>query len=679
MRFTPAIRTAFLPLLALILLEPAFARRIRPAPAQSGLINLPYMTSDSQGSQWTVYQPGNIQMQGNMPVYSQAAQLTINGNQPGMQNNMGRIDEKTGELLLENMTAGSLSVTRRLLFDADENYVRVIDVIHNTQGADQTVNIQLMSNLNFGVQSAVNVPDPKHKDQPIGWVAQLNGAPRAAVELFAGKGSKVVPAITYPPGNNYVQATLNVNVPANQEIAFVHVHGTAAGQDAGVQWINAIKDEKLLADVPKELRRIIVNFKARPTLPGDLEVLRGDVLDAVELRSGDRVNGNLVEPSYKLDTFYGTVDLPADRVVGILNAGQFRPRQLIVLSDGQIFGGHLQKPTIDLQLSSGQKTQIPLTQINRVGYRLRPGESEDSFAEQVLQPPYLLMSSGDRVAVEMPPANIAVVTRYGQLDLSPTSIASIAFTSDDSGVHTITLTDGSHFAGLVTQPEFAMKLATGGNGQPVHFPVSSLARLVVKTRPDDRDDNTSNSPPTLQLKKDDTFVGTLQDELKLDTGFDTITLNAAELRGMIHASPNAPDISVTTWDGTVLSGQLVSPDLLSCHLASGIDVHVPVALVQSYTNTQSQAPTMMLDRIKAIITQLNADDWKQRDSAEKQLLNLGPNAISTIKGLRDKQPPEAQQRIDSVLKQLEKQREQQAKENKPEVAPPISVGIPESQ
>jgi hypothetical protein len=679
MRFTSTIRSLLVPLLAVIVIEPAFARRIRPMPTQTGLVNLPYMTSDSQGSQWTVYQPGNIQMQGNMPVYSQAAQLTINGNQPGMQNNMARIDDKTGELLLENMTAGNLTVTRRLLFDADENYVRVIDVVHNTQGADQTVNIQLMSNLNFGVQSAVNVPDPKHKDQSIGWVAQLNGAPRAAVELFAGKGSKVVPSITYPPGNNYVQATLNVNIPANQEVAFVHVHGTAAGQDAGVQWINSLKDEKLLADVPKELRKIIVNFKARPTLPGDLEVLRGDVLDAVELRSGDRFNGNLVETLYKLDTFYGTVDLPTDHIVGILNAGQFRPRQLIVLSDGQIFGGHLQKPTIDLQLSSGQKTQIPLTQISRVGYRLRPGESEDSFAEQVLQPPDLLMSSGDRVAVEMPPANITVVTRYGQLDLSPASIASIAFTSDDSGVHTINLIDGSHFAGLVTQPEFAMKLATGGNGQPVHFPVSSLARLVVKLRADDSGDSSSAAPsPTLQLKKDDTFVGTLQGELKLDTGFDTITLNAAELRGLTHASPNAPDISVTTWDGTVLSGQLESPDLLSCHLASGIDVHVPVALVQSYTNTQSQAPTMMLDRIKAIIAQLNADDWKQRDSAEKQLLNLGPNAISTIKSLRDKQPPEAQQRIDSVLKQLEKQRDQQTKDNKPDVAP-ISGGIPESQ
>src|SRR5207244_9787462 len=124
-----------------------------------------------------------------------------------------------------------------------------------------------------------------------------------------------------------------------------------------------------------------------------------------------------------------------------------------------------QKPTIDLQLSSGQKTQIPLTQINRVGYRLRPGESEDASAEQTLQPPYLLMASGDRVGVEMPTSPIPVVTRYGQLQLAPESIASIAFIPDDSGVHTINLTDGSHFDELVTIPEFVMKLATGGNGQ----------------------------------------------------------------------------------------------------------------------------------------------------------------------------------------------------------------------
>jgi hypothetical protein len=122
----------------------------------------------------------------------------------------------------------------------------------------------------------------------------------------------------------------------------------------------------------------------------------------------------------------------------------------------------------------------------------------------------------------------------------------------------------------------------------------------------------------------------------------------------MHPKDNAPDVSVTTWDGTVFSGQLESPDVV-CHLGSGVDVRVPVALIAAYNNPVSKAPTMMLERINAIVADLNADDWKQRDAAEKQLLTLGPGVAGTLKGLRDKQPPEAQQRIDSVLKQLDKQ------------------------
>ncbi len=173
-------------------------RRVRPnpnyisglAPGASGIVNLPYMSADSQGDQWMVYQPGNLQMQGNIPVYSQAAQLMINGMQPGMASNQGRIDEKTGELVLENMNAGGFGVTRRLQFNADENYVRYIDIIRNTQGQDQQANIQITSNVNFGVRSATMVPDPKKKDQNLAWVAQINGPGRAAIELFAGAGPR---------------------------------------------------------------------------------------------------------------------------------------------------------------------------------------------------------------------------------------------------------------------------------------------------------------------------------------------------------------------------------------------------------------------------------------------------------------------------------------------------------
>jgi hypothetical protein len=624
------------------------AVRVRTVPGQPGMVRLPYIVGDSQGNQWMIYQQGMLQMQGNNPVYSQGGMLTVNGVQPNVQTNMARLDDKTNELILENMNANGLIVTRRLEFNMTEGYVRYIDIIKNPQPQDVQVNLQISSNVNFGVQSAAMVPDPRRKDQIVAWVGELAGANKSAIEMYAGKGAKIAPTINWVPGNS-VQAALVTTVPGNKEIAIVHVHGVAANQDQGVQWVNNLKESKLLADVPKEIRREIVNFPAVSNLIGDLEVLRGDALDEVELRDGDRFNGNLGETSYPLQTFYGKVDLPADSVVSILNAGQFRPRQLVVTTDGQIFGGYLIKPTIDLVLSSGQKTQIPLSQISRVGYRHRAGENEEGADAQLLQPPYVLMNSGDRIGVTMPTAAIAVVTRYGAMQLWPEMISSIAFSSEDSSVHVIDLTDGSSFNALVTAPEFEMKLTAAAQNQTVKFPVGSMRRLILKNPSDDKD----VSAPDLKLTGEDHLVGSLTGTLQLNTAFDTMNLNAAEIRELVHVKDSPVDLIVTTWDGTTLSGQLQDQQVL-CHLACGLDVHVPIDLVRSYANPSAQPSAMMMDRIKAIVADLNADDWKQRDAAEEQLVKLGPGVGGTLKAMRDQQPPEAQQRIDSVLKKLGK-------------------------
>ena len=631
--------------------EPAHAQVRRVIPRRGpGVTSLPFQRSDGHGDTWMVYQPAMIQMQGNFPVYQQAATINIGGNQPNM-NTQPRIDDKTGELIMENLQCGNFTLTRRMLFNADDGYVRVIDVIKNPQAQDQPVNLQLMSYVNFGVQSSQFITDPKKATQNIAWVATTAGGnPKAAVDVFAGPGSKQPPTIDSQQGSNMVAATFNGTVPANKEIAFAHFHMVAATQDQGAQWVSNMKISKMFADLPKEVRAEIVNFRAQNGLLGDLEVLRGDVMDVVELRTGDKFNGNLTETSYKLDTFYGTVDIPVDKVVCIINAGDFRPRQLVVTADGQIFGGHLQKSTVELELTSGQKTQIPLAQISRIGYRHRADEKDDSANDQQMQAPYVLMTSGDRVSVTMPTGPITVVTRYGTLQLAPEVISSIIFNSDDSGVHTIELTDGSRFNGLATATEFDVKLTTGDKDQQVKFPVGSLNRIVFTARPDATKDD---SAPALQLKKDDVLVGSLTGDLKLDTAFDTIALHAPELRAIAHAKESPTDLSVTTWDGTVFSGQLQEQSV-TCHLKSGIDVQVPIGLVETYANPSAVAPPMILEKIKSLVGDLNADDWKARDAAEQQLVKLGPGVIGTLKDMRDQQPPEAQQRIDSVMKQLQK-------------------------
>src|SRR6185369_4561943 len=128
---------------------------------------LPYSVNDSTGNQWMVYPGGWVQMQGNQPLFSQGGMLQINGNQPNFRNNMARLDDKTGEVIFENLNANGLQITRRILIDKENSYARYVDIIKNTQGQDQNVAVQLQSNMNFGIDTAQSIADPRRKDNTI--------------------------------------------------------------------------------------------------------------------------------------------------------------------------------------------------------------------------------------------------------------------------------------------------------------------------------------------------------------------------------------------------------------------------------------------------------------------------------------------------------------------------------
>ncbi len=192
---------AFVAILTCVGIQPLLAQRAfnrpfgRPNAVVDGMVTLPYMMNDNAGNQWRIFQNGWLQQVGNQPIYSQGASILINGNQPAQQNNQARIDNKTGELVMENLGDQSFSVTRRIFINKDDGYVRYIDIIKNTQGQEQTANITIQSNLNFGIQNAQTINDPKKKDHAIGWVAQTGAGP-SAVECFAGRGAKLRPPLT---------------------------------------------------------------------------------------------------------------------------------------------------------------------------------------------------------------------------------------------------------------------------------------------------------------------------------------------------------------------------------------------------------------------------------------------------------------------------------------------------
>jgi hypothetical protein len=611
---------------------------------------LPHNFQDRESNQWVIQPGGWFTMGGNVPTYANAAMLLYNGSQQLTQHlNRASVVAKTGELILVgeprqpvNPRTRPVEVTRRILFNPDGPYVRYIDILKNPSAQDVSVTLQIQSVMNFGVQTANTITDPKAKSNVLGWTAQTHGA-KAVVGMYAGKNSKFPIAITHQQGNNVVQASFSVNVPAGQEVAIAHFHGTVNGMDAGLEFVNSARESKLFADLPPAVRKVIVNFRLNNQFVGDRELLRGEAADVIEMRSGDVIRGTIKEQGFVVQTIFGNVEMPADKVLGGFNTGEFRPVQLLVTVDGELIGGHLTRDVISIELANGQTTQVPLSQISRFGYRKRAGEPE----EMSLNKPFVELRSGDRVAIELPVEPIEFVTRLGSLQLPPSSVHTILFDSEEHGVHELRLVDGTKLAGLTAGETIVLKLANFERQITVQQSLVRSLRLSTKTLEED------DSAARLLLTSGDAILGGLVGTLKLQTTFDTITLNAAEVRALTRVErTGGVDVQVTLWDQSILSGALHEP-LVTARVVGGIELKIPIALVQSYVQPLPQPSTTMVEQIRKLVKELSAEDWKARDLAESQLVALGPAVITTLKEMRDGEIPEGQQRIDNILKALE--------------------------
>ena len=635
-----------LPLKAVSLLVAA-AFALTAAAASDQTVNLPYMQPDKDGNQWLVHFYGYLQQQGQMPVYSNAGVLSINGTPANgrVAQRQAKIDGKTGELVMENLPVGAVSVTRRFQFNKDEGYVRIIDVIRNTQNRDQQVQLNLSANCNYGVQSGQTVSDTKKKDQNTAWIGTTSANNRAVVEMFNGPGAKTPFAINYQMGNSQVTANLTTSVPANKEIAIMHVHAVVNSAVDGQELVKKFKESKALKDVPPNIRKLIVNFNASSSFYGDYEVLRGEISDVVEMRTGDQFRGTLKDPTYKIATFYGPVEVKADRVISIISIGAVRARQLLFTVDGDVLGGTLEKDKVALQLSDGQTMDIPINQVARVGFHKRPGEVEDP----VFDKPYVLMRTGERITIQMPTEPMTVHTRFGPMKLRPDQLTAIVFQNEENPVHEVRLTDGTKLAGLVDSVILEAKL--GASDQTIKFPLTSAARLQFRPEPQDADDQA----PQLKLTNDETLVGTLAGKLKLDTGFSLLTLDADGIKTLAKIKDSPQDVQVSLWDDTSFRGQLQEPEV-TCVTRGGLEVRVPIALVDEYTQPLPKPAGAVIDKIKALVAQLNADDWSSRQKAQEQLSAMGSMTTGVLRELRPTQPEEAQSRIDQILAGLEKKK-----------------------
>lgn len=648
-------------------------------------ITLPTTVTDNAGSVWTIYANGMVQQQGGgIPIFGQLGQFTVNGNAAnanrlnmpnGMIGNMpggmaaaagggasARIDDRTGEVTLSNLTVGGFIVTRRILVEKETASLRFADTFRNLTNAEKAAVINYSGSFNFGIQSSrlITPPDLKKSNQPLGWIG-MTGNNRAIFSAWGLTGGKVIPRVNYPEGSNVLNVSINFQIPGNKDISVVHYHGSTDTLDKAAGEVSAARFSKLLPALPDAVRRSLVNLPARgANLPDDLEILRGEQTDVIETTTGDLLRGSFQDKTFPLTTFFGKAQLPAEKVLAIVTLGRQRPMHLLLTSEGELFGGTLDLPALTFQLASGQTIKLPITQFRRAGARMAPTPIAGADEPRMPRKPLLFLRNGQRLAIAAPTNAFDFASRYGPLSIPANKIVQLSLYSPTSPVHQVTLTDGSKFSAILTVPKFDLTLDGAVGSQSVSVPTPLIAALQP-TAPGDDDASPTNTPQ-LRTLGEDLFVGSLTGTLQLDTAFETIDIPADGIRSIRRANENPEtsttfsELRITQWDGTVLTGTPKSLTL-PVNLASGLSIAIPVDLIAAFDNPKPRPSAAMAETIKVLIAKLNDDDFKTREQAQAQLLANGSSILPLLKEARETQPPpapEVQQRLDTLIGQLDK-------------------------
>jgi hypothetical protein len=254
--------------------------------------------------------------------------------------------------------------------------------------------------------------------------------------------------------------------------------------------------------------------------------------------------------------------------------------------------------------------------------------------------------------IRLPGTDFNLATPSGPIRLNPSVVASIVFQGEDNNVPEVHLTDGSRLSALLGTSWFDMALVGLGAEQHARIPAASLQRFSFASEAD-----SDPLMPAFTLSNQDRLVGTLGGTLSLETPFDTLHIEGPEVKAITHPRAGSEhDVQITLWDDSTLSGRLVESHV-TAQLKCGVILRVPISLIENYDQPLPLPSPPMVQRIKQIARELDADDWRIRDQAQSKILAVGPPAMAVLKQIKPTAPAEAAGRIELIIQRLSEELE----------------------
>ncbi|MFW6146304.1 MAG: hypothetical protein ACOC7R_03115 [Planctomycetota bacterium] len=370
----------------------------------------------------------------------------------------------------------------------------------------------------------------------------------------------------------------------------------------------------------------------RPAI-ADLRVIGPDPLisllrlpdrDCLTPRRGEMLTGAIRNETFRVNTLFGPVALPAEQVVGLETTDAGRSSVRVLLTDGQVVSGTLMDPTVRFELTPGELVGLPIGRVRQCAFRLSPRRP----AYPAPQAPVARVGEG-RIALRFAEAfRFVLDTPHGPVALAPELLARLEATGDGSRRWKATLRSGSALIGTPAEPAVT---ATWRVGPGTERPVTLTAGHVRQFRWP-----VAIEPPAAaaeaRLADDQVLYGQIaQPALTLKGGFGAEAVDVDDVVTLALSSIDRGMATLTLHGGQTKRAPLLDKTVAFRLLPDGPTVPLRVDRLLSIDTAGAQSAGAFEARIDRLVRDLDAPGETDRRDARRELIRIGPSAAPLLR------------------------------------------------
>jgi hypothetical protein len=602
-----------------------------------------FQLSDKLGYVWDIRCYDGSINQGTNYVYSNGLRLYVNGSNLRSNNGQAVLSKDGEEIEVQMRSQGNLKVHRRIRIFREHGVARFLDILQNTSGQPQDVRLMIQSHINYGIRGSISssgdaTVDPKEDFAFITQVQQHNNCP-SLLHMLGSPDSEVRPESIQHNGNQ-LMVNYSLSVPENETVILVYFEAQNRSEDDLKKLMNDFPTAELLADLDPAVQNMILNFDLASSSM-DISLARNALSDVVLLRNEQPMYGKIVNESFVMQTQLGEVTLPAERIVGMATTPDQPDRFRVLLVDGQILGGTLDRQTLTLDIPAAGTQTIPLADLWEWSFQVSDARPE----RPAFEGPYLRFRNGDRLAFDGTDVTFALHTQCGPVSLRPEHLQMVLLDPPDANGHKALFRNGSSLSGLLDTREMNVPLR---NWDALTFQPSDLVQIECS----DETARTKQSLTVLTLANGDELRGQLTEPmLQVTSEYGEMNIKSANIVSIERNDTIRGTCRVTIWNGSVLDGT-IQPAELAFAITPGPSLKIHPVQIANLTRPRALPPEKFLAKAETLIAQLAAESYQDRKSAQQQLRNMGQAVIPVLERHRNNPDAEIRQRIEELLEAL---------------------------